>query len=661
MAAMEGTGNHDAVVSAGSAVAQDAGTQQQNGQDGQVQPQQQQAQVGGWSMIKTLLIRVFIIYMISSLFRRGTQPQTPTGSGADVPASTGAINTFHKDMLMDMYVYITETPTFNDFNNKDALFWLEEELQYGDWLGGPNGDGTFEKNGQIPISEKVQNNGSLYIHVFFVRAGNSPDPTDHERYSRLHTVYKSRQLTKYKKRRFHMMKNLLTGTSEVQADLIREQNESSFEILSHWHPNLTVNMIDDHTRWVRGMVPSPLDEFIDFVPDGMAYYPIVYFNDYWNLNQDYMPINSTTKVLNLTLTFGPLSMFRWQMYAAQGMKSRWYSVLGEDFMENSDEDQDSLKQAFLDTNPYLLGITVIVSIVHSVFEFLAFKNDIQFWRNRKTLEGLSVRSVFFNVFQSLIVLLYIMDNETNFIVKVSIFIGLGIEIWKIQKVVDIKINRENKWFGVLPRIQIQDKSTYTESHTKEYDQLAFKYLSWLLYPLLVCYAVYSVIYLEHRGWYSWVLSMLYGFLLTFGFITMTPQLFINYKLKSVAHLPWRMLTYKALNTFIDDLFAFVIKMPMLYRLGCFRDDIIFCIYVYQRWIYRVDPKRVNEFGTSGEMLDQSQPAVDQNGTVQHAIEGAATSTDTSGAGTETETASAAKKTPSPQSRRVKSKAAKKID
>jgi len=47
-------------------------------------------------------------------------------------------------------------------------------------------------------------------------------------------------------------------------------------------------------------------------------------------------------------------------------------------------------------------------------------------------------------------------------------------------------------------------------------QLAFKYLSWLLYPLLVCYAVYSIMYLEHRGWYSWVLSMFYGFLLTFG-------------------------------------------------------------------------------------------------------------------------------------------------
>ncbi|VDK59846.1 unnamed protein product [Cylicostephanus goldi] len=76
------------------------------------------------------------------------------------------------------------------------------------------------------------------------------------------------------------------------------------------------------------------------------------------------------------------------------------------------------------------------------------------------------------------------------------------------------------------------------------------------------------------------------------------QLFINYKLKSVAHLPWRMLTYKFINTFIDDLFAFVIRMPLMYRIGCFRDDIIFLIYLYQRWIYRVDPNRMNEFGTS---------------------------------------------------------------
>jgi hypothetical protein len=35
-------------------------------------------------------------------------------------------------------------------------------------------------------------------------------------------------------------------------------------------------------------------------------------------------------------------------------------------------------------------------------------------------------------------------------------------------------------------------------------------------------------------------------------------------------------------------------MPTLHRLACFRDDVVFLIFLYQRWIYRIDPKRVNE-------------------------------------------------------------------
>merc|ERR1719329_1715143 len=77
---------------------------------------------------------------------------------------------------------------------------------------------------------------------------------------------------------------------------------------------------------------------------------------------------------------------------------------------------------------------------------------------------------------------------------------------------------------------------------------------------------------------------------------MTPQLYINYKLKSVAHLPWRAMVYKSLNTFVDDLFAFVIKMPIMHRLACFRDDIVFFVFLYQKWKYPVDKTRVNEYG-----------------------------------------------------------------
>ena len=44
----------------------------------------------------------------------------------------------------------------------------------------------------------------------------------------------------------------------------------------------------------------------------------------------------------------------------------------------------------------------------------------------------------------------------------------------------------------------------------------FRYLGMAFFPLAICYCIYSAIYNEHKGWYSFVLSSTYGFLLTFG-------------------------------------------------------------------------------------------------------------------------------------------------
>ena len=118
---------------------------------------------------------------------------------------------------------------------------------------------------------------------------------------------------------------------------------------------------------------------------------------------------------------------------------------------------------------------------------------------------------------------------------------------------------------------------------------------------------------------------------SFGFVMMTPQLFINYKLKSVAHLPWRAFMYKAFNTFIDDAFAMVspalrfpeesryhnrskkpsvgpqlIAMPTKHRVMTLRDDIVFFIYLYQRYLYPVDKTRPNEFGRAYEEEEEEE-------------------------------------------------------
>lgn len=71
-------------------------------------------------------------------------------------------------------------------------------------------------------------------------------------------------------------------------------------------------------------------------------------------------------------------------------------------------------------------------------------------------------------------------------------------------------------------------------------------------------------------------------------------------------MPGKALTYKFLNTFIDDLFAFTVKMPWLHRLSTFRDDVIFFIWLYQGWKYKVDYKRVNEFGQGGDSDEEEE-------------------------------------------------------
>merc|ERR1712113_1255658 len=121
----------------------------------------------------------------------------------------------------------------------------------------------------------------------------------------------------------------------------------------------------------------------------------------------------------------------------------------------------------------------------------------------------------------------------------------------------------------------------------------------------------------HRSWYSLFLHFTASCVYSLGFVLMTPQVFINYKYKSVAFLPWRKFIYRALTTFIDDLFAFIIRMPTMHRLSCFRDDIVFFVYLYQRWLYPVD--RARTFDEDGYELSDDKTVLLSGGEVDVAV------------------------------------------
>lgn len=431
----------------------------------------------------------------------------------------------------------------------------------------------------------VGENKTLFAHVFMSEHG-VPWYKGMEGYDDQRAFVASKPLTRYiappkKVTKKHLLGNVEDEeVEEVEEEVVLEAP------VPHFHPNMTIALVQ-MLQTLKIDQTVPWFSHFERVPSNKnLYFPGVYVNRFWQLEKDYQRVNATSAVLPLRLEVHTLNMYKFQVYASmEAQKSQ--GPAGE---------MDRLKEVLLDSNPYLLGVTMVVSLLHTVFEFLAFKNDISHWRKRKDTIGVSVRTIIANVVMQTIIFLYLLDNndDTSFMILFGQVSGIVIEAWKITKVVDIK------WEN--GRLVFRDKHELSEveQKTKEYDEIIFKYMYIGAVPLILAYAAYALVYLTHKSWYSFIISTLVGSVYAYGFLMLVPSIYINYRLKSVAHMPRKAMIYKFLNTFIDDLFAFVIKMPLLHRLATLRDDVIFIIYIYQTWLYKVDYSRVNEFGQGGD-------------------------------------------------------------
>uniref|UniRef100_A0A2K5DCF2 Lipid scramblase CLPTM1L n=1 Tax=Aotus nancymaae TaxID=37293 RepID=A0A2K5DCF2_AOTNA len=341
--------------------------------------------------------------------------------------------------------------------------------------------------------------------------------------------------------------NLLTGESDAQQIEAEKKPASALdEPVSHWRPRLALNVMADNFVFDGSSLPADVHRYMKMIQLGKTvhYLPILFIDQLSNRVKDLMVINRSTTELPLTVSYDKVSLGRLRFWIH--MQDAVYSLQQFGF---SEKDADEVKGIFVDTNLYFLALTFFVAAFHLLFDFLAFKNDISFWKKKKSM------------------------------------IGMSTKLWKVKKALKMTV----VWRGLRPEFQF---GTYSESErkTEEYDTQVMHGE-----PLLpMCYGD------PHGALGGHIAVCLSAGVYAFGFLFMLPQLFVNYKLKSVAHLPWKAFTYKAFNTFIDDVFAFIITMPTSHRLACFRDDVVFLVYLYQRWLYPVDKRRVNEFGESYE-------------------------------------------------------------
>ena len=320
----------------------------------------------------------------------------------------------------------------------------------------------------------------------------------------------------------------------------------------------------------------------------MEYMPIMAISDFWSMDSELTQINKTENGLftfRLHLSFNYIKSFFFNnmigIQINENMMSEKLAISGT---------KDMLVELIKNNSTFYLIILFTVNTLHTIFSYLGFSSDISYYKNLKKLDGVYTKYIFFNIFYMFITLIYILLQGANFIVKIELFISFVIEIWKLKKIFIISFQFSN--FPYI--IKLEYKQTFEQEEAKDYESEAVNMMvKYLLFPIGVIYLGYRIYYysdnIAKNNWKSvviFIIEYIYFLLNVFGFILLTPQIYLNYKLKSVEHLPMKAMTYKFLNTIIDDLYAFAVKTPTMYRIFCFRDDVIFVIYIYQIFKYR---------------------------------------------------------------------------
>ncbi|XDV39838.1 hypothetical protein PO909_009021 [Leuciscus waleckii] len=424
----------------------------------------------------------------------------------------------------------------------------------------------FERKVSVAVPAMTHNNGSVHAVVFVHKSGVSP--WKDSRHVRLVTRLTSQVIL------------LQSGTS-TNPEAPEEQ-----QIVSFWKSRLPLNVMNEDFTFNSAAVPSDLRRYMKIVEDGKKekkklYLPLLLVDELRSRLKDLIEINSTTKAVPLTISYDTITLRKFRIWIH--IQAVIYSLKHFGF---SEQNLDEIKAMFVDSGLHILALSILVPAFHLSFEVFAFKNDIRFWREKKSLAGISRRSVVWRCFSTIVIFLHLIEEKSSWLILLPTGISALIELWKVNKVL-----------ALSPTFHDERMDDF-ERATEDYDSKAMKFLSYLMYPLCISGAIYSYLYLQNKSWYSWITNGLISGVYAFGFLSMVPQLFINYKLKSVAHLQMSVLMYKGLNTFISDVFSGIITTPGPHQLACFRDDVVFLIYLYQRRIYPVSKSRSRDFGVS---------------------------------------------------------------
>ncbi|XP_026886713.1 cleft lip and palate transmembrane protein 1-like protein isoform X2 [Electrophorus electricus] len=420
--------------------------------------------------LTTIIVGVFIVYVLHTCWVMYgivyTKPcEKPKGDSCITPYLAGKPR-------LQLSIYTSIRP---NAEGGHSLIHKEEEFDV---------HTRFERLINVSLPKKTRRNGTLYAMVFVHQAGVMPwqDPRQ---------VHLVTQLTTYM-----LPKPPEVSLIQGQDEHLQQERQSTggdgeqVRPVSHWRSRLTLNIVAEDFLFDRDALPSDVHRYMRVFNSGkkMFYLPLLFIDELSNRVKDLMEINSSTAELPLTISYDTIALGKLRFWIH--MQDAVYSLQQFGFTE---KDADEIKGIFVDTNLYFLALTFFVAAFHLLFDFLAFKNDISFWKHKKSMVGMSSKAVLWRCFSTIVIFLYLLDEQTSLLVLIPAGIGSLIEVWKVKKAFKIYV----VWKGAVPQF-LFGKSDESERRTEEYDSLAMKYLSYLLYPLCVGGAVYALVFVKYK-------------------------------------------------------------------------------------------------------------------------------------------------------------------
>ena len=355
------------------------------------------------SIIQSVAIFMLVQFAISQFFGNKQSKTEDSGAGnvgafdnrpsmAEVQNATAIPSTISPiwptDSTVDISIYVSPSIVMPSFRSlpPQSLVLEEKNFKIGDYKD------SRQIETSIAVPKQVQQNGTLFAHFYIALSGQPLDPTS-PHYSVASASHFIRPFTQYlPKKKQRKLKNLLDKkeSQEVAEAEVEEVGVSPGPTISnYYHPNFTLSFIPDSGVMPNFQTMHPaIRKHVELERTGARdasgrngwYYPIVFVNTFWQLRSQMTEINSTVESLPLYLTLNNLANWKFSLVASldEGMKeAQTKAASGAPMPAGPDgSEMEKIKEVLLDTNPYLLGTTAFVSVLHMIFEALAFKSDI---------------------------------------------------------------------------------------------------------------------------------------------------------------------------------------------------------------------------------------------------------------------------------------------